>query len=103
MGAVALRQPLGDLYEELGVARDATREEIAAAYRARAKELHPDTRPFDADAGDRFARVSAAYRVLSDPDERTHYDASRLGTPQLPPVAGVEEDQALPGRDFAWG
>jgi hypothetical protein len=84
---VALRQPLGDLYEELGVARDATREEIAAAYRARAKELHPDTRPFDADAGDRFARVGAAYRVLSDPDERRRYDASRLAPPQLPPVA----------------
>ncbi len=87
MGAVALRQPLGNLYEELGVARDATREEIAAAYRARAKELHPDTRPYDADAGDRFARVGAAYRVLSDPDERARYDASRLAPPQLPPAA----------------
>jgi hypothetical protein len=89
MGVVALRQPLGDLYEELGVARDATREAIAAAYRARAKELHPDTRPVDADAGARFARVGAAYRVLSDPAERARYDASRLTTlpPTPPPVA----------------
>jgi DnaJ domain len=76
MGAVALRQPLGDLYQELGVARDASRDEIAAAYRARAKELHPDTRPAEVDAADRFARVGTAYRVLSDPHERARYDAS---------------------------
>lgn len=97
MGAVALRQPLGDLYEALGVARDASREEIAAAYRARAKELHPDTRPTDLDAADRFARVGAAYRVLSDPDERARYDESLrvqawtgpalpAGPPPAPPV-----------------
>ena len=91
---MALRQPLGDLYEELGVAHDATREEIAAAYRARAKELHPDTRPVDASATDRFARVGAAYRVLSDPDERARYDRSRLMAPtppdQPPPVLEPE-------------
>jgi hypothetical protein len=81
MGAVALRQPLGDLYEELGVARDASREEIAAAYRARAKALHPDTRPAEVDATERFARVGAAYRVLSDPEERARYDASTLAPP----------------------
>jgi hypothetical protein len=79
---VALRQPLRDLYEELGVARDATREEIAAAYRARAKALHPDTRPVDTDAADHFARVGAAYRVLSDPEARARYDRSLL----LPPA-----------------
>jgi hypothetical protein len=88
MGSVALRQPLGDLYEELGVAHDATRDEIAAAYRARAKALHPDTRPVDADAAERFARVGVAYRVLSDPVERARYDRSLLVPPTpLPPPA----------------
>ena len=82
---MALRQPLGDLYEELGVARDASRDEIAAAYRARAKELHPDMRPVDADAADRFARVGTAYRVLSDPDGRARYDES-LAAPPPPPA-----------------
>jgi DnaJ domain/Protein of unknown function (DUF3592) len=86
---VAIRQPLGDLYEELGVARGATREEITAAYRARAKELHPDARPGDATAAQRFARVGAAYRVLADPAERARYDASGgspIAGPSRPPA-----------------
>jgi hypothetical protein len=86
---VALRQPLGDLYEELGVARDASRDQIAAAYRARAKELHPDTRPAERDAADRFARVGVAYRVLSDPDQRARYDGARLVPPPPAPPAPV--------------
>jgi hypothetical protein len=84
MATVAIRQPLGDLYEELGVARGATRDEITAAYRARAKELHPDARPGDADAAERFTRVGAAYRVLADPIERARYDASLTLTPPRP-------------------
>ena len=64
--------------------RDATRDEIAAAYRARAKELHPDTRPIDADASEHFARVGVAYRVLSDPVERARYDDSLVAPP--PPM-----------------
>ena len=42
-------------------------DEISAAYRARAKELHPDARPDDGTAAERFTRLGAAYRVLSDP------------------------------------
>jgi curved DNA-binding protein CbpA len=86
---VAIRRPLGDLYEELGVARDASREEIAAAYRARAKELHPDTRPVDADAASRFARVGTAYRVLSDPSERARYDETLRRLPPSTPSTPV--------------
>ena len=84
---MALRQPLGDLYEELGVGRDATRDEITAAYRARAKELHPDARPDDTSASERFARVGTAYRVLSDPRERARYDALGVRSGRPPPVA----------------
>jgi DnaJ domain/Protein of unknown function (DUF3592) len=98
---VAIREPLGDLYEELGVARDATRDEITAAYRARAKELHPDARPGDADAAARFSRVGAAYRVLADPVERARYDRSRAvaapGTP-TPPGAGAAPTRPVPTR-----
>jgi hypothetical protein len=94
---VALRQPLGDLYEELGVARDASRDEIAAAYRARAKELHPDARPDDSTAADRFARVGSAYRVLSDPAERARYDAARRTPPPVSaPINGAAAPAAAP-------
>ena len=73
---MAIRPPLGDLYEELGVARGATPDEISAAYRTRAKELHPDARPDDGTAAERFTRLGAAYRVLSNPEERARYDAA---------------------------
>lgn len=73
---MAVQQPLGNLYEVLGVTRGATPDELTAAYRARAKELHPDARPGDVTAAERFARVGAAYRVLSDPAERARYDTS---------------------------
>ena len=74
--AVSIRPPLGDLYEELGVARGATPDEISADYRTRAKELHPDARPDDGTAAERFTRLGAAYRVLSNPEERARYDAA---------------------------
>lgn len=102
MGAVAIGQPLDDLYEALGVAPDASRAEIAAAYRARAKELHPDAQPVDTDAGSRFARVGAAYRVLSDPDERARYDASRRTPQPALPVAAPARPRRLSRRGARW-
>jgi hypothetical protein len=92
---VVLRQPLGDLYEDLGVARGASRDEITAAYRARAKELHPDARPDDATAAERFTRIGAAYRVLSDPEERARYDASRA-VAAAPTFRGVPPPRPSP-------
>jgi hypothetical protein len=68
-----------DYYAELGVPPEATTSEIAAAFRALAKDLHPDTRPRDRAAADRFKRVTLAYRVLRDPVRRRHYDALRNG------------------------
>jgi curved DNA-binding protein CbpA len=66
-----------DHYAELGVAPDASPAEIASAYRALAKAFHPDARPADPAAADRFKRVSAAYRVLVDVERRRDYDERR--------------------------
>jgi molecular chaperone DnaJ len=62
-----------DLYEVLGIARDATPEEIKKAYRQLARKLHPDVNP-DAATQERFKEVTRAYDVLSDPKKREMYD-----------------------------
>lgn len=62
-----------DLYEVLGVGRDATPEEIKKAYRSLARRLHPDVNP-DAETQERFKEVTLAYDVLSDPQKRQTYD-----------------------------
>ncbi|MEA2209674.1 MAG: curved DNA-binding protein [Solirubrobacteraceae bacterium] len=65
-----------DYYETLGVARDASTEDIRRAYRRLARENHPDVNK-EPGAEDRFKRISEAYDVLRDPDKRGRYD--RLG------------------------
>src|SRR3954451_7154145 len=62
-----------DYYGILGVGSDAGPDEIKRAYRRLARELHPDVNP-DAAAQERFAEVSAAYEVLSDPEKRRIVD-----------------------------
>src|SRR3546814_8294852 len=74
-------------YEILGVARDATSEEIRGAYRRLAKALHPDLNPGDAAAEARFKEVGQAYRILGDADSRGRYDRGEIdaGGAEQPP------------------
>ena len=81
MAAAGGRVPGPDLYQLLGVARDASREEIALAWRRRARAEHPDARPGDAHAPGRFCALAGAWQVLSDPARRAAYDRS-LGSGQ---------------------
>jgi hypothetical protein len=77
-----------DYYAELGVRADATPAEIAATYRALAKALHPDARPTEPAAAERFKRVTVAYRVLADVERRRDYDERRARG--LAPVVAAE-------------
>ena len=73
--------PVPDLYQLLGVARDASRDQIAQAWRRRARAEHPDARPGqpdgeadEAEAGARFRALAGAWQVLGDPGRRAAYD-----------------------------
>jgi molecular chaperone DnaJ len=62
-----------DLYEILGVGREASNDDIKKAYRRLAREYHPDVNA-DPAAEDRFKEITAAYEILSDPHRRQQYD-----------------------------
>jgi molecular chaperone DnaJ len=63
-----------DHYATLGVAPNATDDEIKRAYRQLARQLHPDANPGDASSEAQFKEVSIAYEVLRDPERRRRYD-----------------------------
>jgi curved DNA-binding protein CbpA len=102
MAADAPREPARDLYQLLGVARDASREEIALAWRRRAREEHPDARQGDDGAPARFRALAEAWRVLGDPGRRAAYD--RGLDPGQPPGrirVTVRRSPAAPGPGAA--
>ncbi len=63
-----------DLYEVMGVARDADPDALRKAYRKLARKFHPDASPGDKKAEERFKEISHAYDVLSDAEKRKAYD-----------------------------
>ncbi len=63
-----------DLYEVLGVPRNANDNELKKAYRVLAKKYHPDANPGDKEAEAKFKEASEAYAILSDPANRQKYD-----------------------------
>jgi len=67
-----------DPYSALGVSRSASADDIRRAYRTLAKELHPDVRPGDKEAEERFKRATAAFNLLSDPATKGRYDRGEI-------------------------
>ena len=63
-----------DAYEVLGVARGADEGEVKKAFRALARELHPDVNNHDPAAEEKFKEAAESYEVLSDPERKAVYD-----------------------------
>jgi DnaJ-class molecular chaperone len=77
-----------DPYKVLGVPRDATPEQIKAAYRKLARQHHPDLNPGKPEAEAKFKAASAANDLLSDPGKRGRYDRGEIdaeGQERAPP------------------
>jgi len=74
-----------DYYETLGIAKNATEDEIKKAYRRLAMKHHPDRNP-DAGSEAKFKEAKEAYEMLSDADKRAAYD--RYGHAGVDPNTG---------------
>jgi len=84
-----------DYYEVLGLAKNASEDEIKKAYRKMAMKFHPDRNPDNAGAEAKFKEAKEAYEVLSDAEKRAAYD--RYGH------AGVDPSMAGGGQGFSGG
>jgi molecular chaperone DnaJ len=78
------------LYDTLGVAKNASQDEIKKAYRKLARQYHPDKNAGDKEAEERFKEVQTAYDVLSDEEKRKQYD--RFGSQNGRPGAAGPAD-----------
>ena len=84
-----------DPYEALGVSKNASDDEIKKAYRKIAKECHPDIKPGDKAAEDKFKAAAAAFDLLKDPETRARYDRGEID------ATGAERPERQFYRDFA--
>jgi DnaJ-class molecular chaperone len=67
-----------DPYQELGVARGASQDEMRKAYRKLAKQYHPDANPGDKASEEKFKRVTAAFDLLGDVQKRAKFDRGEM-------------------------
>ena len=86
-----------DPYQELGVARSTSADDIRKAFRKLAKANHPDTNPGNNEAEERFKRVSAAFDVVGDEVKRRKFDAGEID------ADGRETSRGFGGGGGPWG
>jgi DnaJ-class molecular chaperone len=86
-----------DPYAVLGVAKDASAEDVRKAYRALAKKLHPDLNPGNKATEEKFKDVAAAYDLVGDPEKRARYDKGEID------ASGAERPPRGFYRDHAGG
>lgn len=77
-------------YDVLGVSHDASAKDIKAAYRRLAKKFHPDQRPDDPQAKERFAEIGQAYEILGEEDKRKAFDNGEIDATGKPRFHGFE-------------
>lgn len=86
-----------DPYQELGVSRGASADEVRKAFRKLAKQHHPDTNPGNKAAEERFKQVSAAFDILGDVEKRKKFDAGEID------ADGRETMRGFGGGGGPWG
>jgi len=86
-----------DPYQELGVSRGASADEIRKAFRKLAKANHPDTNPDNKEAEERFKRVSGAFDILGDAAKKKKFDAGEID------ADGRETARGFAGGGGPWG
>eukprot|EP00930_Biecheleria_cincta_P057525 TRINITY_DN4344_c1_g1_i2.p1 TRINITY_DN4344_c1_g1~~TRINITY_DN4344_c1_g1_i2.p1 ORF type:complete len:2150 (+),score=554.56 TRINITY_DN4344_c1_g1_i2:469-6450(+) len=84
-------------YEALGISFSAKDTEIKKAYQFKSRQTHPDKNPDDPHATRRFQRVSEAYKVLSNPAQRSAYDAESFVKKAFAKLGGLIPDQRVVG------
>lgn len=94
-----------DPYKILGVARDASAEEIKKAYRKLAKKLHPDLNPANAEIEQRFKEVSQAYNILGNAERRKRFDRGEIDASgqETAPKGGFYREYAERGSGAKYG
>ncbi|WP_374246806.1 molecular chaperone DnaJ [Zoogloea sp.] len=90
-----------DLYEVLGVNRDASEDELKKAYRKLAMKYHPDRNPDNKEAEEKFKEIKEAYEILTDANKRAAYD--RYGHEGINPQMGGGGGQGFEGFADAFG
>jgi len=93
-------------YVVLGVARNASDEEVKRAYRRLAKKLHPDVNPGNQAIEQQFRELTAAYELLSDPAQRRRFDNGEIDAEGrergfTPRPSGARADRPTSGEGFS--